>query len=97
MINEERLRRVEVLMRDGSWQTVNMGQLEKNDIFRMFEPDGTVFSDEQGAEMFVVQISNSVTAVGLKMTHEELIEKLQSSDDVEIEVISETDDTIDDE
>jgi len=48
------LRRVECLTKDG-FKPVRMKDLKVGDVFRIFEPDGTIIPDEKGNTMFKVQ------------------------------------------
>jgi len=87
MISKDKLRKVEVLMKDATWKAVELGQLQKDDIFKLFEPDGTLVVDDKGASLFVVQLNNSVTAVGITISEEELIAKVKETEgDVQFEV-----------
>ena len=53
MIQKSELRRLEILQ-DGKWvKAVSIGQLEKGDVFRMFEPDGTQVLNEFGNHSFI--------------------------------------------
>jgi hypothetical protein len=40
MFRDDELRKIEVKQPDGSWLEVHMGNLQKGDVVRMFEPDG---------------------------------------------------------
>lgn len=55
MLHPDKLRRMEVLRQDGSWEGVSdMGRLEVGDVFRMFEPCGDRCADPAGFDTWTV-------------------------------------------
>lgn len=62
MLNRNELRRVEVF-NDGKWKRiVSIGQIEKGDIFRAFEPDGEPVVGRNGSRNFVAKDSAGIEA-----------------------------------
>jgi hypothetical protein len=53
------MRRVEVLQRDGSWvERESIKDVEDGEIIRMFNPDGTVFMQEDGSTIWQAVVND---------------------------------------
>jgi hypothetical protein len=50
-VNMDDLRRIEILREDG-WQEAEFTDIEPNDTFRMFDPDGSPVTDSHGETDF---------------------------------------------
>jgi hypothetical protein len=50
MVTPENLRRVQIKDKNGSFVDAQFGQIEAGDVFRMYEPDGTIVLNEIGGE-----------------------------------------------
>lgn len=62
------LRKVEVLQNSGEWVEVqSLGQIEKGDVFRVFESDGEPLLNEDGGAMFIALNEASVDAESYKV------------------------------
>ena len=67
------LRRVEVLQRNGKWREIGFGEIQKGDVFRLFD-EGTGFEVETGTPSVALEAARKLEGINWGCNCEEIPE-----------------------